>query len=157
MAERLAKDLGSGEWIGSQKFMAEIAEAEMDGQSILLIKPTTFMNRSGECIRKIIDFYKLDPAKQILVCCDDVDLPLGTHRLRMNGGPGTHNGLKSIVDCIGEGFPRLRIGFGPQPEHIDLAAWVLSGMTAEEKKMLEPSVNYAKIAVQEILKNNKRL
>jgi PTH1 family peptidyl-tRNA hydrolase len=137
--DHVAKELGAGDWSDSQKFMAVIAEATIEGRHCLLVKPTTFMNRSGECIRKLAEFYKLDVSKQILVCCDDVDIPLGTHRLRLTGGPGTHNGLKSIVDIFGENFPRLRIGIGPQPKEMDLAAWVLSKMTEEEKKGIEPA------------------
>lgn len=134
--DHVAEKLGAEEWSDSQRFMATIAESIIDGKSCLLVKPTTFMNRSGECIRKLAEFYKLDVSKQILVCCDDVDIPLATHRLRMIGGPGTHNGLKSIVDIFGENFPRLRIGIGPQPKEIDLAAWVLSRMTEEESQSM---------------------
>lgn len=130
--DRLHEELKAGEWQDRQKFLALISEGEIDGKSVLLVKPTTFMNRSGECVRKLVDFYKLDPSKQLLVISDDIDLPLGTHRYRESGGPGTHNGLRSVVECIGEGFPRLRIGFGPKPEQVDLAAWVLSAMNAEE-------------------------
>lgn len=138
-AEHVAKELGAGEWADKQKFQCFVTDAELDGMPVLLAKPTTYMNLSGHAIKKIVDFYKLNPANQILVCCDDIDLPLGTHRFRMNGGPGTHNGLKSIVEVFGENFPRLRIGLGRQPEGMDLAAWVLSRMTGEERKQLQPS------------------
>jgi PTH1 family peptidyl-tRNA hydrolase len=94
------------------------------------------MNRSGECIRKLVDFYKLDVSYQLLVISDDIDLPLGEVRLRMNGGPGTHNGLRSIVETIGEGFPRLRIGIGTPSAGEDLAAWVLSSLSPAEDKAL---------------------
>jgi PTH1 family peptidyl-tRNA hydrolase len=114
------------------------------------------MNRSGECIRKLVEFYKLDVAKQVLVCCDDVDIPLGTHRLRKTGGPGTHNGLKSIVDIFGENFPRLRIGIGPQPKEIDLAAWVLSKMTEEEEKALTKAFGEVVPAVKSIITSRSR-
>ncbi len=135
--DALAKEVKAGEWQDKQKFLCHFAEANIDGASCLLVKPTTFMNRSGECIRKLFEFYKLDISKHLLVCCDDVDIPLGTHRFRENGGPGTHNGLKSIVDIYGENFARFRIGFGPQPQEIDLAAWILSVMTEEERKGIE--------------------
>ena len=150
--DHAAKELGAGEWSDSQKFMAVIAEATIDGKSCLLVKPTTFMNRSGECIRKFAEFYKLDVSKQILVCCDDIDIPLGTHRFRMTGGPGTHNGLKSIVDIFGENFARLRIGIGPQPKEIDLAAWVLSIMTVEERKGIETAFVAAHQNAKEMIK-----
>lgn len=142
--DTLAKELRAGEWTDKQKFLCTMCEIMIDDHPVLLVKPTTFMNRSGECVRKLIDFYKLDPAKQILVLVDDIDIPLGTERYRESGGPGTHNGLKSIVENLGEGFPRFRIGIGPKPENIDLAVWVLSAMTEEQKKILYTSL--AKVA-----------
>ncbi len=154
-ADRVAKELNAGEFKDTPRFMSMIAEGEIDGLSCAIIKPTTYMNRSGEAVRKLVDFYKLDPATQLLMCCDDIDLPLGTHRLRMNGGPGTHNGLKSIVDSFGENFPRLRIGIGPKSETMDLAAWVLSRLTEAEKKALDPSLAYAVTAMREVMKSKK--
>lgn len=150
-----ASEKGS-EWSEKPKFLSALSDATIDGHGVLLVKPLTFMNRSGEAVRKLIDFYKLNPATQMLVCCDDIDLPLGTHRLRMSGGPGTHNGLKSIVECIGENFPRLRIGLGSQPSGHDLAAWVLSSIAAGEKKALQPSLNAAKNAMLDIMRQSKQ-
>lgn len=129
--DRIATDFKAGPWEDKQKFQSLIAEATIFGVPTLLVKPNTFMNRSGEAIRKITTFYKIPP-KRILVISDDIDLPLGTFRLKLTGGPGTHNGLKSIVDIFGEDFPRLRIGLGTQPEGHDLAAWVLSALSREE-------------------------
>lgn len=136
--DRLSEKFGIGEWQDKQKFLCVMQEAKINDRSCLLVKPHTYMNRSGEAIRKIVDFYKLDPSSQILVFTDDIDLDLGVYRLRMSGGPGTHNGLKSIVDTFGEDFPRLRIGIGKQPEKMDLAAWVLSRISEEDEKKLEP-------------------
>src|SRR4051812_25711065 len=90
----LSESFGTDKWSLRQKFMAEVHEGRVVMAPVLLVKPQTFMNRSGESIRKILDFYKLDH-RNILVLCDDIDLPLGDVRLRMKGGPGTHNGLKS--------------------------------------------------------------
>lgn len=148
----LAEEIKVGEFEDKQKFLCTCAEATLDSKPVLLVKPTTYMNRSGECIRKLVEFYKLDPAKQLLVICDDVDIELGTSRLRMSGGPGTHNGLKSIVDIFGENFPRLRIGLGPQPKEIDLAAWVLSVLTREEEQKIQAVFKTASGFVKEILK-----
>lgn len=130
----------AGEWQAKQKFLATIAEGEIDGKSVLLVKPTTYMNDSGNCVRKIIDFYDLDPRTNLLVLTDDIDIPLGAHRYRKEGGPGTHNGLKSLVQIFGEEFPRFRIGIGPKSEQMDLAAWVLSRMSAEEMQAMQPSI-----------------
>lgn len=131
---------GAGEWMEREKFQGMVREAHIDDVPVLLLKPVTYMNLSGTAIRKVTDFFQLDPASQILVCCDDVDLPLGTVRLRVTGGPGTHNGLKSVVEHYGEAFPRLRIGIGPKPIGVDLAAWVLSRMTEEERHTLEKTL-----------------
>ncbi len=149
--EAAAAESGGGEWKETPKFLCTSTNGMIDGEPVKFVKPTTFMNRSGECIRKLVDFYKLDPAKQLLVLVDEIDIPLGTHRLRMNGGPGTHNGLKSIVETLGENFPRFRIGFGPKPEQIDLAAWVLSGLTNEETKAVETTFKSVIPSVREVL------
>ena len=135
--EALAKECGAPAFEDKQKFLCVMTEVEIEGKTVLIVKPTTFMNRSGECARKLVDFYKLDPTSQILVCVDDVDIPLGTCRVRVSGGPGTHNGMKSLVDTFGENFPRFRIGIGPQPAEQDLAVWVLSRMTKEEVNSIE--------------------
>ena len=150
--DTLAKELRAGEWTDKQKFLCTMCDAKIDGHAVLLVKPTTFMNRSGECIRKLIDFYKLDPAIQLLVLVDDIDIPLGTERYRESGGPGTHNGLKSIVETLGEGFPRFRIGIGPKPENIDLAVGVLSAITKSERRTLDESSAKVYPKLREILK-----
>jgi PTH1 family peptidyl-tRNA hydrolase len=135
--DTLSGSFGEGAWKEKQKFLALVQEARFVTIPVLLIKPLTFMNRSGESVKKIIDFFKIDPSEQLLVLCDDIDLPLGDLRLRRSGGPGTHNGLKSIVETIGEAFPRLRIGLGVQPIGMDLAAWVLSVPPAAEREALQ--------------------
>ena len=150
--EVLSNEFGEGEWTDSQKFLCRLQEARIVTVPILLVQPTTYMNRSGECIRKLIEFYKLNPREQILVICDDIDLPLGDIRLRMKGGPGTHNGLRSIVVVIGEEFPRLRIGIGgAQPKGEDLAAWVLSIPPAEEKKKIASAIKTLPEKVKEFV------
>lgn len=133
----LSQTFGVGEWKDAQKFASLSQEARIVTVPVLLIKPQTYMNRSGEAVRKIVDFYKLNPAQQIIVLSDEIDIPLGTVRLRLSGGPGTHNGLKSVVEQVGENFPRLRIGVGPKPETGDLAAWILSRFSKEEASALE--------------------
>ncbi|MBI1812445.1 aminoacyl-tRNA hydrolase [Candidatus Peregrinibacteria bacterium] len=137
--DRLSESFGQSTWQDKQKFLSLVQEARIVTAPVLLVKPQTYMNRSGEAIKKLVEFYKLDPSEQLLVLCDDVDLPLGETRLRKSGGPGTHNGLKSIALPFGERFPRLRIGLGPQPAGADLSAWVLSVPTQEEYQELERS------------------
>ena len=136
----LAAVYGTGGWKDAPKFQSRVQEGRIVTVPILLVEPQTFMNRSGECIRKIVDFYKLNPAQQLLVICDDIDLPLGEVRLRMKGGPGTHNGLRSIVETIGEEFSRLRIGLGDHPLGEELAAWVLSVPPPEDANAIEDAV-----------------
>src|SRR5438128_7210338 len=91
---------------------SRIAEGHLDGLKIAIARPQTFMNDSGRAVKKLLDRYRLDPAA-LLVIFDEVDLPLGKIRLRERGGPGTHNGMRSIVSAIGEDFPRLRVGVAP--------------------------------------------
>lgn len=137
--DKLAEVFGEGEWQDKQKFEADILEARVGVAPVMLIKPKTFMNLSSDCVRKVVDFYKLDPTTQVLILSDDIDISLGELRLRKTGGPGTHNGLKSIVDVFGEDFVRIRIGLGKQPANQDLSGWVLSKFTSEERDVLTKS------------------
>jgi len=137
--DTLSEEFGQDDWQDKQKFDAFIQEARIGVAPVLLVKPKTFMNLSGDSVRKLVDFYKLAPDTQVLILSDDIDIPLGELRLRMKGGPGTHNGLKSIVDIYGEDFPRIRIGLGGPPAGQDLSNWVLSKMTKEEMDTLDES------------------
>lgn len=136
----LATEFGTGDWKPSQKFLSSVHEARIVTVPVLLVQPDTYMNRSGEAAKKLVDFYKLDPRTQVIVLLDDIDIPLGELRLRQKGSAGTHNGLKSIVDCFGEEVPRLRIGIGPKPEKADLASWVLSAFSDDEQKLLKQAI-----------------
>lgn len=135
--DTLAEKFGTGDWKEMSKFQGVGCEARIGVVPVLLLKPHTFMNLSGEAVRKVVDFYKLDVAQNVLVLCDDIDLPIGTPRLRKSGSAGTHNGLKSIIEHVGEGFPRLRLGIGPKPEKVDLASWVVSAFFDEERKVMD--------------------
>lgn len=136
----LSEEFGEGEWREKQKFLSTVQEARVVTVPVLLVKPQTYVNLSGNAVEKIVDFFKLDPTRQILVLCDDVDLPLGELRFREKGGPGTHNGLRSIDEKLGEKYARLRIGLGAKPPHADLAAWVLSVPSEEEKEKLQEAL-----------------
>ncbi|MFH1444742.1 MAG: aminoacyl-tRNA hydrolase [Candidatus Peregrinibacteria bacterium] len=131
---------GAGEWKDRAKLLSVVSEIQIGDVPVLLAKPTTFMNRSGEAVQKLVHFYKLDSSFQLLVLSDDCDLPLGEIRFRNQGGPGTHNGLKSIVEYIKEGFPRIRIGLGSASAGEDLANWVLSVPPAEERTTLDAAI-----------------
>ncbi len=118
--------LSLGVKIDRAKYHALIGEAAIDGQRVILMKPQTYMNASGKAVAEAANFYKLTP-DHILVYSDDISLAPGRLRVRKNGSAGGHNGLKSIIECIGsQEFPRIKIGVGqkPTPEY-DLADWVL--------------------------------
>jgi peptidyl-tRNA hydrolase, PTH1 family len=127
-------------WRTLQKFDSLGMESRVLTVPTLLLKPTTFMNLSGNAVRKVVDYYGLDPSNQVLVLCDDVDVPLGEIRFRKTGGPGTHNGLRSLCDIYGEQFARMRIGLGSPTKGEDLATWVLSIPPPEEEKILMEAV-----------------
>ena len=131
------------------KFKALTAAAQVGGQGALVMKPTTYMNLSGEAVGEAARFYKLAP-DHVLVISDDVDLPLGKLRLRTSGSAGGHNGLKSIIQHLGtDQFPRLRVGVGekPHPDY-DLADWVLSKFAGEDKKAIDAAVQRAADAIE---------
>ena len=125
----------------------------IEGKKVILLKPQTYMNLSGESIKEIIDFYKLN-TDNLIIIYDDIDIEPGIIKLRKTGGPGTHNGMKSVIKEIGtEKFPRVRIGIG-KPEHKgDLINYVIGKIPEEDKKILEKSTDVAKDAVIEIIKN----
>ena len=119
------------------KFHALTAEAVIGGERVLIMKPQTYMNRSGTAIREAADFYKLPP-ERVFVICDDVSLPVGTVRIRAKGSSGGQNGLKSIIEALGsEEFPRIKLGVGekPSPEW-DLADWVLSTFDEHDRELM---------------------
>jgi len=119
---------------------AEVTDGE---KKIVLCEPLTFMNRSGECVRKVKNRYRV-PAERMLVIYDDIDLPPGKVRVRKNGGPGTHNGMRSLADNLGgTDFPRIRVGTGDRPAGEDLAAWVLGRCTPEEQVKMDRAFDRA--------------
>ncbi len=114
------------------------------GEKCLFIKPTTFMNRSGQAIGEAIRFYKLDLGRDVLIVVDDLYLPVGTIRLKPAGGAGGHNGLADIERMLGtDAYPRLRIGINPKPTYMDQADYVLSRFTEEEETLLAPALDRA--------------
>lgn len=126
-----------GAKIDRVKYKSLCGEATIGGVSVLLMKPQTFMNNSGEAIIEAANFYKIAP-ENIIIICDDINLEVARLRVRRKGSDGGQNGLKSIVNHLGsDAFPRIRIGVGqkPHPDY-DLAAWVLSEFRAEDKEKL---------------------
>lgn len=134
------------------KYKALTATMELGGQKVLVMKPVTYMNLSGEAVREAAQFYKIPP-ERILVISDDVSLPVGRLRIRKNGSAGGHNGLRNIIAQLGsDQFPRLKIGVGekPHPDY-DLADWVLGKFQGEDKKAIDGAIQKAADAVECIL------
>jgi peptidyl-tRNA hydrolase, PTH1 family len=129
---------------------ARIAEGALAGGRVAIARPQTFMNDSGRAVGKLLDRYRLTPA-ELIVVYDDVDLPLGRVRIRAKGGPGTHNGMRSVVSEVGEGFARVRCGVAPGDPDAeigeDLAEYVLRPFDADERDAAEAMVARAADAV----------
>jgi len=137
--------------INRAKFRAHFGEGRLAGQKVLLAKPQTYMNLSGESIRDILNFYKLTP-ESLIVIYDDVDLPLGDIRIRERGSAGSHNGLKNIIYQLEtDEFLRIRIGIDPKPPGWDLADYVLSRFSKEESKAAIDGIAKAAEAVESLL------
>ncbi len=115
---------------------------------VLLVKPLTYMNDSGACVAAVVHYHKVD-LSDLLVVCDDVNLPLGKMRLRRSGSAGGHNGLESVIKHLGrEDFPRLRLGVGAPPEWMDMMSYVLGAFPRSEAKLVEEVVERATLAVE---------
>jgi len=113
----------------------------INGEKVIVMKPLTYMNLSGHAVRAYIDYYKLDPKKDLVVIYDDVDLEAGKLRIRQKGSAGSHNGMKSIIECLGTTeFTRVRIGIGPKPEKWDLADFVLSPFSKDDRKSVDEAI-----------------
>lgn len=148
--EALAQKCGCG--FSQMKFRADCGEAMLGGQRVMLMKPATYMNHSGEAVAAAADFYKINP-DHVLVLYDDISLPPGKLRIRRKGSAGGHNGIKSLIACLGaDQFPRIRIGVGAKPNpQYDLADWVLSKFTEEEQTALKPAFEHAASAAELIV------
>lgn len=120
--------------VNREKFKAMTGTGMIDGVKVLLLKPLTYMNLSGESLRAACDFYQADPESEVIVICDDVSMPAGQLRIRTKGSAGGHNGLKSIISHLGtEGFTRIKIGVGEKPVGMDLADYVLGHFPLSEQ------------------------
>ncbi len=134
------------------KHKALIGEGEISGEKVVLMKPQTFMNLSGESVLDIVNWHKIEPDK-IIVIYDDVDIAVGKVRIRPSGSAGSHNGMKSIIHLLkNQNFTRIRIGIGKQPDYMDLGDYVLSRFAADEIEPMEAAVRTAVFAIEDILK-----
>jgi PTH1 family peptidyl-tRNA hydrolase len=140
VANRLAKRARAE--FGIKSAESRIAEGSIGTQRIAIARPQTFMNDSGKAVRKLLDRYRIEPSS-MLVVFDEVDLPLGKIRIREKGSAGTHNGMRSIVAVVGEGFPRIRVGVAPADPTAqigDLAEYVLSPFNSDERAEADKAI-----------------
>ena len=133
------------------RFRALTELIEFGGARVLLMMPQTYMNLSGEAVGEAARFYKI-PSDHVLVIYDDVSLPLGKLRIRAKGSAGSHNGMKSVIECLGtEEFPRVRFGIGKPPEGMRLMDYVLHHLSREEQRLYAESAEKSAQAAMEIV------
>lgn len=138
--------------INKLKFKGLFAKEKIENEDVVLLKPQTYMNLSGESVRDFANFFKIPP-ENIIVVVDDVDLPMGKIRIRKKGSAGTHNGMKSIIYQLqSDNFIRIKVGIEREGRKDDLADYVLKGFSKDEVPIMEESMERAAKAVLEILK-----
>ena len=136
-----------------KKFDAIFADTIIEAKKIILIKPQTYMNLSGTSLKQFVDFYKV-PLEHVIVIYDDIDIEKGKMKIRKKGGPGTHNGMKSVQkELASDTFPRIRIGIGTPAYKNDMINYVLGKIPEEEYLILEQGIKKAATAVSDIIKN----
>ena len=139
--------------VNKTKFKALYGTGEINGQKVILVKPQTFMNLSGEAVQEFVNYYKIGKG-ELIVVFDDIDTLPGKIRIKKNGGPGTHNGMKSVVSSLNtEDFMRVRVGIGMPEFKNDLINYVIGHVPEEEFEILQKGVKLAAESIEEILKN----
>lgn len=135
------------------KFKGKYISCEYNNKKIILLKPETYMNNSGECIESVLNWFKTDE-KHLIVIYDDFDVVTGQIRIRPKGSAGTHNGMKSVIQYLGtEDFIRIRVGIGPKLKEMDIIKFVLSAFTQKEKEIIDKSFEKAADAALYIIDN----
>ena len=130
--------------VDTKKHKALCGKGMIEGQKVVLAKPQTFMNLSGESVRELVDFYKIDPEEELLVIYDDISLEVGQLRIRRKGSAGGHNGIKNIIANLGSSvFPRIKVGVGEKPKGYDLADYVLGKFSKEDRVLMEEGYDLA--------------
>lgn len=139
--------------VNKNKFNSIYGTGTIEGEKVVLVKPQTYMNLSGEAVRDFKNFYKIN-IENLIIIYDDLDIEPGIIKIRKKGGPGTHNGMKSVVHEIQtEDFPRIRVGIGNPEYKNDLLNYILTKIPEEDYKILENSIERASNAIEEIIKN----
>ena len=135
--------------VKKNQFKSLIGEGFINDEKVILVKPMTYMNNSGEAVKEIVDYYKVNPNEDLIVISDDLNLDVGVLRLRSKGSAGGHNGLKSIIKCIEtESFHRVRIGVGKVPANRDVITHVLTRFGKDDRKIVKESFNVAAQAIE---------
>jgi len=155
LVDELARRHG-GTFRHEGRHQAELARVRIGGEEIWLLKPMTFMNRSGGPVSSVLNFYKIAPA-QMLVAHDEIDLPSGTVRLKDAGGHGGHNGLRDIIAAQGDGFWRLRIGVGHPGTAKDVVDFVLTHAGKDEQRIIDETIVAGADAIEEMLRTNPQI
>ena len=141
LADRIGID------VSEKKHRALCGKGMLEGQKVILAKPQTFMNLSGESVRAMVDFYKVSP-DEVIIVYDDISLEPGQLRIRTKGSAGGHNGIKNIIAHLGtQEFPRIKVGVGEKPKYMDLADYVLSRFSKGEQELLDDAFREAADAV----------
>jgi PTH1 family peptidyl-tRNA hydrolase len=144
-------DLLASQWLAEKpqlKFQGQIQQVTTGGQKVLLVKPLTFMNRSGECVQPLLRFYQVPP-EDLVVVCDDMNLPLGKLRWRAGGSSGGQKGLADILQRLGtEQVPRLRVGIGRPPDQMDPVNWVLARFRSDQQQQVQQSLASSADSIQ---------
>ena len=139
--------------ITKTKFKSLYETGIIQNQKVILLKPQTYMNASGESIKEVYDFYNIKP-EELIVIYDDIDIAKGKIKLRKKGGPGSHNGMKSVIQELGiTDFTRIRVGIGQPEFKSDMINYVIGKVPEEEQKILQEGTQKAAEAVEEIIKN----
>ena len=138
--------------VDTKKHRACIGKGIIGGQKVILAKPQTYMNLSGESIRSLVDYYKIDEENELLVVYDDISLDVGQLRIRAKGSAGGHNGIKNIIAHLGtQVFPRIKVGVGEKPKGYDLADYVLGHFSKAEREQMEEGYDNAVRAAEMIV------
>lgn len=141
--------------VDGKKNRAYIGKGMIEGQKVILAKPQTYMNLSGESIRGLVDYFKVDEEQELLIIYDDISLPPGQIRIRKKGSAGGHNGMKSIIQYLGtDVFMRIKVGVGEKPKKYDLADYVLSHFTKEEREEMKEGYEKSAEAAAMILRGD---
>ena len=140
-----------GQFRVEKKFSGEACQVTLVNQSVWLLKPTTFMNRSGLAVRQLSHFYKIEP-ESILIVHDEIDLPSGTTRLKRGGGHGGHNGLRDIIAHLGKTFLRLRLGVNHPSNRADVINYVLSNPSKHDEQLIHQDIDAAMDVIEWVIK-----